>query len=86
MGWLPPQEHRIDNPNRQSANMTSFEMSPIRSVVSPEVDEEVREHRLSYVGGNQLGWPVNDPSHPRNWSSWVKAFNLFVIVSLEFTT
>ncbi|KAH6674173.1 hypothetical protein B0J14DRAFT_653483 [Halenospora varia] len=66
--------------------MTSFEMSPIRSVVSPEVDEEVREHRLSYVGGNQLGWPVNDPSHPRNWSSWVKAFNLFVIVSLEFTT
>ncbi|TVY82572.1 putative transporter, partial [Lachnellula suecica] len=66
--------------------MTIPQLSQTSTDPSLAVHEQVRHHGLEHVKSKQLGWPEEDPNHPRNWSLWTKTFNLTVIISLETFT
>lgn len=51
-----------------------------------DFSQQLKEHGLILSQDGFVRWDHRNPTHPRNWGKWRKAYDTAVIVFLEFIT
>lgn len=55
-------------------------------VLHDQFGEEIRTLGLAVTGDGYVRWDKRSPAHPRNWTARRKAYDIGVIIFLEFFT